>query len=438
MGTKLPRRINLLWVLAALLGTAAVHGTVRAVHHPEPSAAIMGHFAGAAAEFATSVAEGRLEALARRSLPPGGALALHFVPDSGGGQSAILSAAGGPALRIDARTLAEQLFKPDTLSEFNSALTVATASGAILYRTPGPEPPYHTTIRPRGVLAELAVTSALAPPTGMLASFQSVSRDQLWVSGVLLLCTVVVIVIAAISSRREALLARARSDFIAGVSHELRMPLAQILLASETLALEREPDQERQLGLANSIVREARRLAGLVDNVLLVARSGAVKLSPTLTAVPVESLFSEVQESVHLAVEDAGQRLQVRAPAGLAVQGDRQLLRQALSNLIDNALKYGRPGNAIRVGAEAVGGEVQLYVENDGPGIPPALRARMLEPYERLPRDQTSERTGSGLGLAVVAQIARTCGGRVWLEDGRPEGTRAVLALAAARTDPAP
>ncbi len=440
MGTGLPRRINLLWVLAALLGAAAVHGTFRAVHHPEPSAAIMHHFAEAAAEFATSVAEGRLEALARRSLPPGGggALKLHLVSDSSGGEWAFLSAAGGADLRLDARALAEQLFQPDTLSEFNSALTVATASGAVLYRTPGPDQPYHATIHPRGVLAELAVTSALAPPTGMLASFQSVSRDQLWVSGVLLLCTVLVTVIAAISSRREALLARARSDFIAGVSHELRMPLAQILLASETLALEREPDAKRQLGLANSIVREARRLAGLVDNVLLVARSGAVRLSPTLAAVPVESLFAEVEESVHLAVEDAGQQLQVRAPQGIAVQGDRQLLRQALSNLIDNALKYGRPGSAIRLGAEAaVGGEVHLYVENDGPGIPPSLRAGLFQPYERLPRDQTSERTGSGLGLAVVAQIARTCGGRVWLEDGRPEGTRAVLALGAARADPA-
>jgi signal transduction histidine kinase len=442
MGTRLPRRINLLWVLAALLGSAAVHGTYRAIHHPKPSGAIMGHFAEVAAGFAAAVAEGRLQALAREAFDSaahavkghgGGALALHFVSDTKGDQYAILSTVGGDSLVIGAVALAEELFGPDSLRNFRSSITVATDSGPILYRTPGPDEPFHATIHPRGVLAELAITSGLAAPTGMLASLQSISRDQLWWSGLLLAATVLVIVIAAVSSRREALLARARSDFIAGVSHELRMPLAQILLASETLALEREPDPRAQLALATSIVREARRLAGLVDNVLLVARSGAVTLHPTLTSVDLEGLFAEVEESVHLAVEDAGQRLEVRARRGLAVQGDRQLLRQALTNLIDNARKYGGTGQTIRLGVEeAVSDVVQLYVENDGPGIPPALRAKLFEPYERLPQDQTSERTGSGLGLAVVAQIARACGGSVRLEDGRPLGTRAVLALRAA------
>ena len=150
--------------------------------------------------------------------------------------------------------------------------------------------------------------------------------------------------IAATSSRREALLARARSDFIAGVSHELRMPLAQILLASETLALEREQNSKARLDLATSIVREARRLAVMVDNVLLVARSGAVSLRPTLASVDLAELFAEVQESVHLAVEDTRQGLEVRAVPGLAALGDRHLLRQALTNLIDNARKYGAPG----------------------------------------------------------------------------------------------
>jgi signal transduction histidine kinase len=519
MGTRLPRRINLLWVLAALLGAAAIHGTIRAIHHPEPSAGIMSHFAGVAAGFATSVAEGRLQALAREAFAPVGpwspdpagpraaldglvrgareaercrcrrsipameffhfdlatravelrtqvsrdrdgtlpdslllggspvprsneeSLALHIVSHASGDQYAILTsfqydssgtATGGYGLVTDARALVAQLFGPASAFDPRSSLAVTTASGVPLFQTTGPEEPYHATIHPQGLLAEVTVTSGLASAAGMLASLQAISRDQLWFSGLLLAATVLVVVIAAVSSRREALLARARSDFIAGVSHELRMPLAQILLASETLALEREPDPAARLGLATSIVREARRLAGLVDNVLLVARSGAVQLHPTLTAVDLESLFSEVEESVQLAVEDADQRLEIQAPRGLAVQGDRQLLRQALTNLIDNARKYGSPGQTIRLGVdEPTGDGLHLYVENDGQSIPAALRARLFEPYERLARDQSSERTGSGLGLAVVAQIARACGGRVWLEDGRPRGTRAVLALPA-------
>ena len=70
MGTSLPRRLNLLWVLAALLGIAAIHGTFRAIHHPEPSREIMGHFAGVTAGYATSIAEGRLQALGREAFAP--------------------------------------------------------------------------------------------------------------------------------------------------------------------------------------------------------------------------------------------------------------------------------------------------------------------------------------------------------------------------------
>jgi len=75
---------------------------------------------------------------------------------------------------------------------------------------------------------------------------------------------------------------------------------------------------------------------------------------------------------------------------------------------------------------------VLLVVEDEGPGVPARFRSRLFEAYERLPRDQASERTGSGLGLAVVAQIARACGGSVRLEDGGTGGARAVLALPAA------
>jgi signal transduction histidine kinase len=497
------RLINLLWVVAALLGAAAIHATATAIHHPEPSRELMNHFASVTAEYVRAIADARLQSTARELFAPGaprsggdalerfhldlvsrkvdlrtapaaasaqplpdsvllssaaaalrspaeGSLILHVVPDGNGEEYALLisrqldssgAAVGADGLVTGARTLVAHLFgpgtPPDTAADFlqrsRVSLEVSAGSGPPLFRTPGPLLPFRATIHPGGALAELAITVGLAAPMGMLMSLHSVSRQQLWLSGLLLTLTALVIVIAAASSRREALLARARSDFIAGVSHELRMPLAQILLASETLADGREQNPTTRLGLATSIVRESRRLATLVDNVLLVARSGAVVLRPTLTPVDVAELYADVEDAVHLAVEDAGQRLEVSAPPGLQVLGDRQLLRQALSNLIDNACKYGRPDQTIWLDTESgAPDQVLLVVEDEGPGVPPKLRARLFEPYERLPRDQTSERTGSGLGLAVVAQIARACSGTVRLEDGRSGGTRAVLALQAA------
>ena len=496
------RRINLLWVAAALLGAAAIHATATAIHHPEPSRELMNHFASVTAEYVRAIADARLQSTAREMFAPGAprtaggaferfhldlvsrtvdhrtgparqgadplpdsvllsraaaaarhpsgeSLTLNFVAAGNGDDYALLisrqldssgAAVGADGVVTGARTLVARLFgpgvPPDTASDFllrsRASLEVSARSGAPLFRTPGRLLPYRATIHPGGALSELAITVGLAAPMGMLLSLHSVSRQQLWLSGVLLAATALVIVIAAASSRREALLARARSDFIAGVSHELRMPLAQILLASETLADDREQNATARLGLARSIVRESRRLATLVDNVLLVARSGAVALRPSLTPVDVAELYADVQDAVHLAVEDAGQRLLllVAPGGGLQVLGDRLLLRQALINLIDNACKYGRPNQTIRLDTDSSAPDrVLLVVEDEGPGIPARLRTRLFEPYERLPRDRMSERTGSGLGLAVVAQIAKACGGSVRLENGRTGGTRVVLAL---------
>ena len=257
------------------------------------------------------------------------------------------------------------------------------------------------------------------------------SQLQLLHIALLLIATIIVVTLAATASRRELLLARARSDFIAAVSHDLRMPLAQILIASETLAMQRDRTDAERVSLASSIVRETRRLVGLVDNVLLFSRSGALELTPSLRPVGVDELLDDVVDAVRLAVDDAGQTIEMVGERGLTVTADRRLVRQALVNLVDNALKYGKAGQIIRLGAERNGERVRISVEDDGPGVPEAERTRVFEPYTRLPEDQVSERTGTGLGLAVVRRISEACGGRVWIEDGMTRGARVIVELRA-------
>lgn len=318
----------------------------------------------------------------------------------------------------------------DTLS-----LALRAEDGSPVFGVLAPERTIRATVHPAGALAGLALTVALAPdqvPYRVL-----VEPDQLWLLALLTACTVILVVIAAGASRRETLLARARSDFIAGISHDLRMPLAQILLAGETLALGRADSAAERGTLAESIVREARRLTGLVDNVLQFSRSGAAAPAAARGVVLVEGLLREVAESVRLSVADAGQTLDWGADAVLRVWGDRSLLRQALVNLVDNALKYGPRGQTIRLTAVPEGPDlVRLVVEDQGPGIPVAERARLFEAYARLADDQVSERTGSGLGLTVVRGIAEACGGSASLEEAEGGGTRAVIILRSA-TDPA-
>lgn len=351
-----------------------------------------------------------------------------------------------------ARDVAALLFRQDSfpaiaadsMSRFarldSMSLLVSSAQGVPLFGAIYPERSLRATVHPRGPLDGLTIDIALSH--GQLAEslLALPQHSRLWVNGLLILSTVLVISLAIGSSRREVLLARTRSDFVAGVSHDLRMPLAQILIAGETLTMRRERDETERLALSSSIVREARRLISLVENVLLFSRSGAVELRPRLDAVPVRDVFGEVVDAVHLAVDDARQTIEIcdaPANAGVTVLGDRRLVRQALVNLVDNALKYGKPGQTIHLAAEQHSREwVRLSVTDEGDGVPRAERDRVFEPYERLEHDQTSERTGTGLGLAVVRHIAHACGGKAWLEDGPDgRGTRVVLELRSAASD---
>jgi signal transduction histidine kinase len=324
----------------------------------------------------------------------------------------------------------DDLAPSDTLS-----VQVVSAEFGTLFGTLDSMRTATATVHPGGPLEGLNVRVALGPQAIGPPLAVPLARDQLWLNGLLLMCTALVIAIAAGSSRRETLLARARSDFIAGVSHDLRMPLAQILLAGETLTLKRDRDEKDRLGLANSIVRETRRLIALVENVLLFSRAGAVEIRPTLRPHDVDELFADAIEAVQLAADDAGQTITVHPAPSVRVLGDRQLIRQALVNLIDNALKYGARGQRVVLSARRHSPSlVRLWVEDQGPGVPRPERFRVFEPYERLARDQVSERTGTGLGLSVVHHIARVSEGRVWLEDAEGGGTRAVLELRSAES----
>jgi signal transduction histidine kinase len=277
-------------------------------------------------------------------------------------------------------------------------------------------------------LQKFRVNVAMMRSQVALPLMMPVDHVRLMHNGVLILATIAVCVFAVGASRREVALARARSDFVAGVSHDLRMPLAQILLASETLSLGRDRNEAERGTLVASILREGRRLKAMIDNVLLFSRSGAVGIEPRLQPVDVRSLFSAVAESVDLAVADAGQSMAIAVDDSVRATTDRGLMHQALVNLVDNAIKYGPKGQVIRLRGTAVSGGVELAVEDEGPGIPAAMRDRLFEPYERLDRDSTSERTGSGLGLAVVRQIVVACRGSVRI-DATAKGTRVVVTL---------
>jgi signal transduction histidine kinase len=242
--------------------------------------------------------------------------------------------------------------------------------------------------------------------------------------------TAVLIGTALVQLRREAQLSRLRTDFISGVSHELRTPLAQIRMFSETLVLGRvRSDEERRRSLA-IIDQESRRLTHLVENLLHFSRSERQTTHVTPEPTALAPLVQEVIDGFAPLAAARGATLSATVPDDLVVPADPGAVRQMLLNLLDNAVKYGPAGQEIRIAAMRDNGKARLWVDDGGPGIPRQDRERVWERFWRLERDRGSAVAGSGIGLAVVRELASLHHGRAWIDEpAAGVGTRVVIEL---------
>jgi signal transduction histidine kinase len=213
-------------------------------------------------------------------------------------------------------------------------------------------------------------------------------------------------------ARRDAEIANtAKDDFLAMLGHELRNPLAPILIALELIRARRMPGHERELAI---IERQARHLVRLVDDLLDVARiaRGKIELRPEhvelgrLVALAVEASAPLVAERGHHLATDV-------APGGLLLHGDPIRLTQVLSNLLTNAAKYTNPGGRIHVRAWAEDGHAVVQVEDNGIGISPDMLPRLFDKFVQERQALDRSRGGLGLGLAIVKEIVVLHGGTV-------------------------
>ncbi|MGH7543230.1 MAG: ATP-binding protein, partial [Gemmatimonadota bacterium] len=213
-----------------------------------------------------------------------------------------------------------------------------------------------------------------------------------------------------------------RRDFVSNVSHELRTPLTALSGYAETLT---------EAGLSAGEVREhaavirrhVERLAALVSDLLELARLEESGFAPHRERFPAGDPLGELAREWAPRAEDRGMTLTITGGTELSLDGDRALLRQALANLVENAVKYCREGDRIELSARSTADGVELVVSDTGPGIPYEDQPRVFERFYRVDKGRSREQGGTGLGLSIVKHAAEAHGGTATLESRPGEGT---------------
>ena len=213
-------------------------------------------------------------------------------------------------------------------------------------------------------------------------------------------------------------------EFVSDASHELRTPLTAIRGQLEVLAREPNPSPERVREVEQIAVREIARMERLVGDLLTLARLDE-GLEPAPTEVRASAFLAELAEAAGAAdrrVEFGG------APAG-TVDIDPDRLAQVVRNLLRNAVEHSASAGTVRLSAEAVGGQLRVYVDDDGAGIPPEDRHRVFDRFHRVEPSRARRSGGSGLGLGIARAIVEAHGGRIWAEDSPLGGARVAFEL---------
>jgi two-component system phosphate regulon sensor histidine kinase PhoR len=221
-----------------------------------------------------------------------------------------------------------------------------------------------------------------------------------------------------------------RQEFVANVSHELRTPLSLIKSATETLLDGAKDDAAALARFLQIIDKHANRLALLIDDLLLLSTldSGGLRLNRQ----PLQ-----FRTTVQDAIDDLKARALARdvtleniVPASLVVLADNDRMRQVISNLVDNAIKYGRPGGMTSVAGKSLAdGRLEISVADDGPGIPKEAQERIFERFYRVDKARSREQGGTGLGLAIVKHVIQAHGGEVRIESDAGSGSRFIINL---------
>jgi len=230
-----------------------------------------------------------------------------------------------------------------------------------------------------------------------------------------------VVLLAEVTATRRA--AELRRRFVQDLSHELRSPLAVLRTTVEALAEEVDP------AASDLLVRQVERITLLSQELHELATIESGELELQIEEVDVSGLVRAITDDFRSLADRAEIRVEVLIPADLTVSTDRRALIRVLGNLIDNAIKYNRPGGSVSVRALRAADGVTIEVADSGHGIPSEELAAVTQRFYRVDRGRTPGSGGLGLGLAIVKHLVQRLGGRIELDSRVDVGTTVRMTL---------
>ncbi|MCP5514832.1 MAG: GHKL domain-containing protein [Spirochaetales bacterium] len=218
-------------------------------------------------------------------------------------------------------------------------------------------------------------------------------------------------------------LEKMRKEFVANVSHELKTPVTSIIGYVETLLAGKVSDKKDFRNFLSVINRQAVRLEKIIEDLLTLSKVDDELVKLTKEVIPVTDLIGSSASACSYIAEQKNMSIIIDCDDELELFAHPILAEQAVSNLIDNAVKYGYPDTVINVKAEAVDNNVIITVADSGPGISKKNIDRIFDRFYRVDKSRSRDLGGTGLGLAIVKHIARTHGGKIEVESEVGIGT---------------
>lgn len=248
--------------------------------------------------------------------------------------------------------------------------------------------------------------------------------------GALVLVIVALAVYFFRESGRDAREARQRVTFVNQVSHELKTPLTNIRMYAELLDDQVEEEDEQSRRYLDVIVSESQRLSRLIGNVLTFARKQRKKLAVRPSPGRIDESIRATVEQFGPSLEEAGFEIVCELEPDEVSAYDADALGQIVANLLGNVEKYAAGARWVRISSQRIGDEIEIRVEDRGPGIPPSSRKAIFEPFVRLSQKVDEGVSGTGIGLPISRDLARLHGGDLDIEPSK-SGARFRLRIAA-------